>query len=97
MNKAKLIELMAKTTKMPKSSCKECLEAFVSEVSKALKQRKQVVENVPKPVNTTCFLCLRALLTSDTNASRHSLQDDLGILVVFAISSINLALFIQIL
>ena len=43
MNKAKLIELMAKTTKMPKSSCKECLEAFVSEVSKALKQRKQVV------------------------------------------------------
>jgi DNA-binding protein HU-beta len=43
MNKAKLIELMAKATKLPKSSCKECLEAFILEVSKALKQRKQIV------------------------------------------------------
>ncbi|HEV2916335.1 MAG TPA: HU family DNA-binding protein [Candidatus Babeliales bacterium] len=43
MNKAKLIELMAKVTKLPKSSCKDCLEAFVTEVSKALKQKKQIV------------------------------------------------------
>ena len=43
MNKAKLIELMAKSTKLSKSTCKECLEAFVAEVSKALKQKKQVV------------------------------------------------------
>lgn len=43
MNKAKLIELMAKSTKLSKSTCKECLEAFVSEVSKALKQKKQIV------------------------------------------------------
>jgi DNA-binding protein HU-beta len=43
MNKAKLIELMAKTTKLSKSTCKEALESFISEVSKALKQNKQVV------------------------------------------------------
>ena len=43
MNKAKLIEQMAKNTKLPKSTCKECVEAFVNEVSKALKNKKQVV------------------------------------------------------
>ena len=43
MNKAKLIELMSKATKLSKSTCKECLEAFVSEVSKALKQKKKIV------------------------------------------------------
>ncbi len=42
MNKAKLIELMAKTTKMSKSTCKEALESFIGEVSKALKQGKIV-------------------------------------------------------
>jgi DNA-binding protein HU-beta len=43
MNKAKLIELMSKATKLPKSDCKNCVESFISEVSKALKQKKQVV------------------------------------------------------
>jgi len=43
MNKAKLVEQMAKITKMPKSSCKECLEAFITSVGGALKQGKQVV------------------------------------------------------
>ena len=43
MNKAKLIEMMAKTTKLSKSTCKEALESFINEVSKALKQGKQVV------------------------------------------------------
>jgi DNA-binding protein HU-beta len=43
MNKAKLIELMAKTTKMSKSTCKEALESFILEVSRALKQGKDVV------------------------------------------------------
>lgn len=43
MNKAKLIELMAKTTKMSKSTCKEALESFITEVSRALKQGKDVV------------------------------------------------------
>ena len=43
MNKAKLIEQMAKTTKLSKTTCKECLEAVLSSVSGALKQGKQVV------------------------------------------------------
>ena len=43
MNKAKLVEQMSKMTKMPKSSCKDVLEAFISSVSSALKQNKQVV------------------------------------------------------
>lgn len=43
MNKAKLIEAMAKATKQSKANCKECLEAFLSAVSGALKQNKQVV------------------------------------------------------
>ncbi len=43
MNKAKLIEQMAKNTKLSKSTCKECLEAFLTTVSTALKQKKQVV------------------------------------------------------
>ena len=43
MNKAKLIEQMAKNTKLSKSTCKECLEAFLATVSNALKQNKQVV------------------------------------------------------
>jgi DNA-binding protein HU-beta len=43
MNKAMLVESMAKLTKLPKATCKECLEAFVSSVSNALKQNKNVV------------------------------------------------------
>jgi DNA-binding protein HU-beta len=43
MNKAKLVEHMAKMTKMPKSTCKECLEAFISTIGAALKAGKPVV------------------------------------------------------
>ena len=42
MNKAKLVELMAKITKQPKSTCKDCLEAFIATVGAALKQNKSV-------------------------------------------------------
>jgi len=43
MNKAKLIESMAKATKQSKATCKEMLEAFLSTVSGTLKQGKTVV------------------------------------------------------
>lgn len=43
MNKSKLVEQMAKITKLPKSTCKECLEAFIATVGTALKQSKTVV------------------------------------------------------
>ncbi len=43
MNKAKLVEQMAKISKLPKSTCKECLEAFITTVGNALKQNKPVV------------------------------------------------------
>ncbi|MDR3551029.1 MAG: HU family DNA-binding protein [Candidatus Babeliales bacterium] len=43
MNKAKLVESMAKITKLPKSTCKECLEAFITSVGSALKTGKSVV------------------------------------------------------
>jgi len=43
MNKAKLVEHMAKQTKLPKSTCKECLEAFITAVSGTLKGGKAVV------------------------------------------------------
>jgi DNA-binding protein HU-beta len=43
MNKAKLVEQMAKTSKLSKATCKECLEAFISAVGSALKQNKPVV------------------------------------------------------
>jgi len=43
MNKAMLVESMAKITKLPKATCKECLEAFVSSVGSALKHGKTVV------------------------------------------------------
>jgi len=43
MNKAKLVESMAKITKLPKSTCKECLEAFISSVGSSLKGGKPVV------------------------------------------------------
>lgn len=43
MNKAKLVETMAKLTKLPKAICKECLEGFINTVSNSLKQGKTVV------------------------------------------------------
>ncbi len=43
MNKAELIEQMAKKTKLSKSTCKDCLEVFLVTVSNALKHNKQVV------------------------------------------------------
>lgn len=43
MNKAKLIELMSKATKLSKAACRDCLDAVITEVSKALKGKKQVV------------------------------------------------------
>ena len=42
MNKAKVIEQMAKLTKLPKSTVKECLEAFISTIGSALKQNSSV-------------------------------------------------------
>lgn len=42
MNKAKVIDQMAKLTKLPKATVKECLEAFVSTIGSALKQGKSV-------------------------------------------------------
>jgi DNA-binding protein HU-beta len=43
MNKAQVLESMAKLTKMSKSSCKVALESFVATVGAALKQNKSVV------------------------------------------------------
>ena len=43
MNKADLVEFMAKNTKLPKSTCKDCLEAFITSITQALKQNKSVV------------------------------------------------------
>ena len=43
MNKAELVEQMAKVTKLPKASVKKCLEAFITTVGQSLKQNKQVV------------------------------------------------------
>jgi len=42
MNKAELIESMAKVSKMPRAACKTALEAFITSVSNALKQNKDV-------------------------------------------------------
>lgn len=43
MNKAELVEMMAKHTKLTKTDCKNCLEAFITTVTTALKQKKSVV------------------------------------------------------
>jgi DNA-binding protein HU-beta len=43
MNKAKLVEVMAKISKMPKSACKDALEAFIAAVGQSLKGGKSVV------------------------------------------------------
>ncbi len=43
MNKAALIEQIAKDTKMPKTACKSMLESFVRSVEATLKKGKSVV------------------------------------------------------
>ena len=43
MNKAKLVEHMAKISKLPKSTCKVALESFISSVGSSLKSGKPVV------------------------------------------------------
>lgn len=43
MNKADLVEQMAKLSKLPKSACKDALEAFITSVSGTLAQGAQVV------------------------------------------------------
>jgi DNA-binding protein HU-beta len=43
MNKAKLIEQMSKTSKLPKASCKKVLEAFIKSVGHTLKGGKSIV------------------------------------------------------
>jgi DNA-binding protein HU-beta len=43
MNKAKLVEQMAKITKLPKSACKGCLEAFIEVIEQSLKKKQPIV------------------------------------------------------
>lgn len=43
MNKAMVVEQMAKLTKLPKSTCKAALEGFITAVEGALKKQKTVV------------------------------------------------------
>ncbi|MFH1254770.1 MAG: HU family DNA-binding protein [bacterium] len=43
MNKAELIEHMAKSTKLSKAACKGAIEAFVEAVESTLKKGKDVV------------------------------------------------------
>lgn len=43
MNKAMVVEQMAKLTKLPKSTCKAALEGFIVVVEGALKKEKSVV------------------------------------------------------
>ena len=43
MNKAALIEHMAKETKLPKTACKSALESFIKAVEGTLKKGKSVV------------------------------------------------------
>ena len=43
MNKATLIEYMAKDTKLPKTTCKTLLESFVCAIETTLKKNKSVV------------------------------------------------------
>ncbi|MBI2353161.1 HU family DNA-binding protein [Candidatus Dependentiae bacterium] len=42
MNKADLIEIMAKVSKLSKTQCKVALEAFIAGVSNGLKQNKTI-------------------------------------------------------
>jgi DNA-binding protein HU-beta len=43
MNKAELVEEVARLTKQPKSVCKTFLEAFIGAVGQSLKKNKSVV------------------------------------------------------
>jgi len=43
MNKAALIEQMAKDTKLPKTACKSALESFIKAIEQSLKKGKTVV------------------------------------------------------
>lgn len=43
MNKAELVEQIARLTKLPKGECRTFLEGFMTAVSSALKQNKSVV------------------------------------------------------
>ena len=43
MNKAKLIEVMAKNSKLSKAACKASLEAFIAAVKSSLKKSDAVV------------------------------------------------------
>jgi DNA-binding protein HU-beta len=43
MNKASLIELMAKDTKLSKTACKAALESFIKNIEGGLKKDKSVV------------------------------------------------------
>ena len=43
MNKAALIEQMAKDTKMSKTACKDALESMIKAVEKSLKKNQSVV------------------------------------------------------
>lgn len=43
MNKASVVEQMAKISKESKATCKRCVESFMKIVSDALKKSKQVV------------------------------------------------------
>jgi DNA-binding protein HU-beta len=43
MNKAELVEAMAKSTKLSKTDCKDCLEAFIKTVGAVIRQGKSVV------------------------------------------------------
>ncbi len=43
MNKQKLVEQISKITKLPKATCKECLEATITSIGNALRQGKPVV------------------------------------------------------
>lgn len=43
MNKAALIEHMAKETKLPKTACKSAVESFVRAIESTLKKGKSVV------------------------------------------------------
>ncbi len=42
MNKAKVIDQMSKLTKLPKTTVKECLEAFIATIGNGLKQNKTI-------------------------------------------------------
>lgn len=43
MNKAKLIEQMAKLSKLPKAQCKKALESFIKSIGVTLKGGKSIV------------------------------------------------------